>query len=124
MAEEKMHKVKGEKMMYSIEGGKNNRVFPTIRFTDEDLPEIKTMKVGQKYMLCIEVEQMSVRQGSEYSQENKDNRIHSTFKVTKVGLENEDMEDKKEKKATTSGKDWEMEQARRTRGGTGSRFDK
>lgn len=120
-----MHKVKGEKVMYALEGGKNNRVFPTIRFTDEDLPEIKTMKVGSKYMLCIEVEQMSVRQGSEYSQDNKDNRIHSTFKVTKVGLENEDMEDKKEtKKATTTGKDFEMEYAKKRSGGTGSRFDK
>ncbi len=109
--------------MYSLEGGKNARIFPTLRLTDEDLPELKGWSVGKKYMLCIEVELMSTRQGSEYSQDNKDKRIHTTFKVVKVGVDN-DAEDAKPKKAST-GKDFEMEFAAKKNGfGTGSRYDK
>ena len=116
-----MRKVKGEKLMYSLsEGGKNARILPTLRLTDEDLPELKDWQVGKKYDLCIQVELMSTRQGSEYSQENKDKRIHTTFKVVMVGVDN----DADEKKPTTSGKDFEMEYAAKRSGGTGSRYDK
>lgn len=115
-----MHKVKGEKIMYSL-SGKDSRIFPTVRFTDEDLPELKDWQVGKKYNLCIEVELQSTRQGSEYSQENKDKRIHTTFKVTKVGVDN-DADEKP--MPTTSGKAFEMEYAAKRSGGTGSRYDK
>lgn len=116
-----MRKVKGEKLMYSLDGGKNARIFPTLRLTDEDLPELKDWKVGKKYPLCIEVELMSTRQGSEYSQENKDKRIHTTFKVVKVGVDN----DADEPKKPATGKAFEMEYAAKRNGfGTGSRYDK
>lgn len=118
-----MHKVKGEKIMYSLEGGKNARILPTVRLTDEDLPEIKGWKVGDKVCLCVEVELMSTRQGSEYSQDNKDKRIHSTFKLLKVGVDN-DADDSK-KKPSSTGKAFEMEYAAKRNGfGTGSRYDK
>jgi hypothetical protein len=89
MQKETMHKVKGEKMNCLAECDKNVRILPTIRLNDEDLPEIKDWKVGDKYTLVIDVEQTSMRQGNEWegSTGNKDKRIHATFKITKVGVE-------------------------------------
>lgn len=99
------------------------RVMPTMRLTDTDMPEMGKMEVGKKYNLNMEVEVMAMSQGSEWNQNDKDKSMRTTFKITKVGCE--DMEDKKEeKKATTSGKDFEMEYAKKRSGGTGSRFDK
>lgn len=59
---------------------------PTIRLTSEDLPELKDWKVGGKYNLSLEVEQTSMRQGSEYemSDSDKDTKISATFKIKSV----------------------------------------
>jgi len=62
---------------------------PTIRLTSEDIPELKDWKVGGKYSLSIEVEQTSMRQGSEYEIEDsdesaKDKKISATFKIKSV----------------------------------------
>jgi len=89
MPNEAMHKVKGEKM-----GGdcmpmkKETRILPTFRLTDEDLPEIADCEVGEKYTLVMEVEQIAVRQGDEWQgADNKDKRMHATFKIISVGIE-------------------------------------
>lgn len=87
MKDEKMHKVKGESFGMDMPA-KKTRILPTIRLTDEDLPEIKDWKVGEKYTLVMEVEQISMRQGDEWQgADNKDKRIHATFKITNVGVE-------------------------------------
>ena len=72
---------------------------PTIYLNSDQLPEIKDWKVGGKYSLCLEVEQSSMRQGSEYDMEmiggekvSKD-LITATFKVTKVEVDKEDAEE-------------------------------
>lgn len=89
MAKEVMHKVKGEK--FSTFPAKTERILPTVRLTDEDLPEIKNWKVGEKYTLVMEVEQTSMRQGNEWeSSASKDKRIHATFKITSVGVDEPD----------------------------------
>jgi len=99
---------------------KKVKVYPTFRLGDDDLPELKKMEVGKKYTLEIEVEVMSKSQGSEWNQNDKDKSIRATFKALKVGC---DM-DADDKKPTTSGKDFEMEYAKKRSGGTGSRYDK
>lgn len=116
--ETKMNKVIPE--TYNDMPMKKVKVYPTFRLGDDDLPDLKTMEVGKKYKIEMEVEVMSKSQGNEWNQNEKDKSIRASFKVLKVGC---DM-DKDEKKATTSGKDFEMEYAKKRSGGTGSRFDK
>lgn len=106
-------------------GGKNTRILPTVRLTDEDFPEIKDLKVGEKVTLCVEVEVIAIRQGDEWNQTNPDKKMQATFKIKSVGLdEPNEADEAKEPKATTTGKDFEMEYAKKRSGGTGSRFDK
>lgn len=95
---------------------KKVKYYPTFRLGDDDLPDLKTMEVGKKYTLVMEVEVMSKTQGNEWNQNEKDKSIKSTLKVMKVCCE--------KPKATTSGKDFEMEYAKKRSGGTGSRYDK
>lgn len=102
---------------------KKIKVYPTFRLGDDDLPNLKTMEVGKKYKIEMEVEVMSKEQGNSYNQNETDKSIRATFKVMKVGCDM-DGDDKKETKPTTSGKDFEMEYAKKRSGGTGSRFDK
>lgn len=90
MAKEPMHKVKGETMGGMDFPSKKTRILPTVHLTDEDLPEIKDWKVGEKYTLVMEVEELSMRQGNEWQgADEKDKRIHATFKITSVGVEEE-----------------------------------
>ena len=54
---------------------------PYISFDSEQLPEIASWKVGNKYMILLEVEQKSVN-----ISENKNKKTHrAEFIVTKVG---------------------------------------
>lgn len=121
MAKDKMHKVIPETYP-SMSESKKIKVFPTFRLGDDDLPELKTMEVGKKYTLVMEVEVKSKSQGSEWSDAETDKQIRASFKVMKVGLESDDS--KEGKKGTTAGKDFEMEFAAKRSGGTGSRYDK
>ncbi len=118
-----MHKVIPETYPAYPEA-KKVKVYPTFRLGDDDLPELKTMEVGKKYTLVIEVEVMSKSQGNEWNQNEKDKSIRATFKAMKVGVESDDAKEGKAKKPTTSGKDFEMEYAAKRSGGTGSRYDK
>ena len=101
---------------------KKVKIYPTFRLGDDDLPDLKTMEVGKKYKLEMEVEVMSKSQGNEWNQNEKDKSIRGSFKVLKVGCDM-DKDEKKSKKPQTRA-EFEIEQAQRTRGGTGSRYDK
>lgn len=107
----------------SMSESKKIKVYPTFRLGDDDLPELKEMEVGKKYTLVMEVEVKSKSQGSEWSDAETDKQIRASFKITKVGCEMDDKEEKG-KKPTMSGKAFEMDYAKRRSGGTGSRFDK
>lgn len=98
---------------------KNPRIYPTFRLTDKDLPELSEMKVGEKQTIMLEVELMSTRQGSEWNQSDNDKTIQGTFKIKKAGCM--DKEDTKKEKTY---KNFEEEQAARTRKNGGSRFEK
>ena len=115
--ETKMNKVIPE--TYDSMPMKKVKIYPTFRLGDDDLPDLKTMEVGKKYKLELEVEVMSKSQGNEWNQNEKDKSIRGTLKVLKVGC---DMGDDK-KKPSTAG-NFEMEYAKKRSGGTGSRFDK
>lgn len=117
MAKDKMHKVVPETYP-SFSEQKKIKVYPTFRLGDDDLPEIKTMEVGKKYTLVMEVVVKHKAQGNEWGNED-DKQIRSTLKIMKVGCE--DM-DKKAPKKPMSRADFEVEQSRRTRGGDGSRY--
>ena len=114
----KMHKVIPETYP-SYSETKKIKVYPTFRLGTDDLPDLKEMEVGKKYTLVMEVEVMSKMQGDEWNQNSDKNKeIRSSLKVLKVGC------DMPKKKATTSGKEFEMEYASKRSGGTGSRYDK
>ena len=119
MSKDKMHKVVPETYP-SMSESKKIKIYPTFRLGDDDLPDIKTMEVGKKYTLVMEVVVKHKAQGNEWGNED-DKQIRSTLKIMKVGLEDDANEDKK---PTTSGKDFEMEYAAKRSGGTGSRYDK
>ena len=82
-----MNKVIPETMP-SLREDRKTKIYPTFQLDDEDLPEIKDWKVGEKYMLCMEVEQLSMRQGNEWQgADSKDKKVHATFKIISVGVE-------------------------------------
>lgn len=116
---EKMHKVVPETYP-SMSESKKIKVYPTFRLGDDDLPELKDMEVGKKYTLVMEVEVKSKSQGSEWSEAETDKQIRASFKVLKVGCEEKD----EKKKKPMSGKEFEMEYAKKRSGGNGSRYDK
>ena len=68
----------------------NKKVLPTIRLSEDDLPDIKDWKVGGKYKIMIDVEQISMKQGDEYGFGNKDNKVYATFNVTGAEVEEDD----------------------------------
>lgn len=85
----KLNKVVPEKMnSLSKSEASKIRIFPTFTIDNEDLPELKDWKVGEKYTLVMEVEQTSMRQGSEWQGDtSKDkNKIHATFKIVAIGV--------------------------------------
>lgn len=85
---EQLKKVKGEKK--SMPDSAPKRELPRITFTATDLKEIKNWKVGGKYRIELEVEQVAMSK-NEYEFENE-KELKATFKVTKVKT----LSDKKE----------------------------
>lgn len=84
---ENLHKVKGETFGSEIPA-KEVRILPTFQLTEDDLPDIKDWEVGKKYLLVMEVEEIAMREGSEWQgAEDKEHKMHATFKITKVGAE-------------------------------------
>lgn len=84
----KMHTIKGDDMMKTAE---MPVMLPSFTLTEKDLPAIKNWKVGRKYKLAIEVEQVSMHK-DEYGK----SPLTARFKIHKVG-EN-DMMTEEEKK--------------------------
>lgn len=78
--EKELKKVKGEKRGVAEEDPK--RELPRITFTVSDLPELKNWKVGGKYTLEVEVEQVAMSKNEYGFEEEKE--LKATFKVTKV----------------------------------------
>lgn len=59
----------------------------TIRFDEDDLPEIKSWRVGGKYKLTMEVEQTSMSKGDEFGEmeDSKEKpKTRASFKVLSV----------------------------------------
>ena len=56
---------------------------PSIHLSSDDLPDIANCKVGNKYTLTLEVEQTSMRQGSEWEMDDSDKnkKVSASFKV-------------------------------------------
>lgn len=89
--------------MPSYKEDRKTKIYPTFQLDDEDLPEIKDWKVGEKYLLVMEVEQMSMRQGKEWQgADDKDKKVHATFKIMKVGVKEEKFEDEYARKRSGS----------------------
>lgn len=100
-----MHKVIPEKMPSFTEDRKT-KIYPTFSLDSEDLPELKDFKVGEKKVLVMEVEQMSMRQGKEWQGENNkdDKKVHATFKILRVGLEKETFENEYARRRSAGGR--------------------
>ena len=60
----------------------------TVRFDEDDLPELTKWKVGGRYQLTLEVEQISMSKGDEYQElgeSSKDKpKVRASFKVLSV----------------------------------------
>lgn len=88
--------------MPSYKEDRKTKIYPTFSLDSEDLPAVKDWKVGQKYMLEMEVEEISMRQGSEWQgADNKDKKVHATFKIMKVGVKDEAYEDEYARKRSS-----------------------
>ena len=79
MESSRMRKTKGYLPDHPVEVGTSKNL-PTLRISENDLPEIKNWKVGSKYKLTIEVEQIELRK-VEYAQGEP---IVARFRVTKI----------------------------------------
>jgi len=67
---------------------KPKRELPRVSFTVEALPSIKDWKVGGKYRLELEVEQVAAEKDRYGYEEGKDKPLTATFKVTAVKAAN------------------------------------
>ncbi len=57
----------------------------TVRFDEDELPELVKWKVGGRYKLTLEVEQISMSKGDEYAEESKEKpKTRASFKVLSV----------------------------------------
>src|SRR5690554_3728151 len=80
---------------------------PTLRLTEDELPEIKDWKVGKVYKIELTVKQIEMRQGSEFeSQDKESKKTHAVFEVQSAKSTGavadqveEDTEEKSKKKA-------------------------
>ena len=56
---------------------------PRFDLEGDDLPAIDDWDVGEKYMVVMEVEMISMRKGSEWGE--TDNKTRATFRIHQVG---------------------------------------
>lgn len=56
---------------------------PTISLNEKELPEIKKWKVGGKYRIMLDVEQVSAEKGDSWG-ESDSKRLNARFKVLKA----------------------------------------
>ncbi len=76
------------------------RMTPTLSLSEEDCPDIKDWKVGGKYKLELEVEQVSASKNEGMMEEtaNGKNKISARFKVLDVKIPGKKYKDKLEQK--------------------------
>jgi hypothetical protein len=66
-----------------------NKKYPTtVRFDEDDIPELSKWKVGGKYTLTLEVEPISMSKGDEYGEmDSKEKpKTRASFKVLSVSV--------------------------------------
>lgn len=69
------------------ESPKSEKYPTTVRFDEDDLPELTKWKVGGKYKLTMEVEQTSMSKGDEYgvnAPKGTKSMMSASFKVISV----------------------------------------
>ena len=85
MAEDKeLKKVKGTKTPAVEKPAEPKRELPRVTFTAEDVPEIKDWKIGEKYYLELEVEQVAAEKDRYGYEGEKEKPLTATFKVVAV----------------------------------------
>lgn len=69
----------------------------TVRFDEDDLPELVKWRVGGKYKLTLEVEQLSMSKGDEYEElgSKEKPKTRASFKVLSVTPYGSDTKDAK-----------------------------
>jgi len=85
--------VKGKKTQMSADMPK--RELPNFSLSEDDLPEIKNWKVGGKYRLIIEVEQVSLSKGDYYG--STDKKLQARFQVKKILADSDYLKEMKNK---------------------------
>ena len=60
------------------------KMMPTLSLDASDLPEINGWKVGGKYKLAVEVEQVSVSKDDMMVEGEKKQPLHARFRIIKV----------------------------------------
>lgn len=92
----KLNKVKGEmrRDFESADPKKMKKILPRVTIKGDDLPEIEDWKVGEKYMVVMEVEMVAMRKGKEYEFEPSDDKSTTgTFAIHALGEYEEKEED-------------------------------
>lgn len=85
----KLKTLKSEAIEPKYEDAKNRKYDPRpcIQFSEDELPQIKKWPLEGKYKLTVEVEMKGIREESYGSNKGK---IVGEFRVTKVGVEEDD----------------------------------
>ncbi len=84
MHQDELKKVKGTKTPAVEKPAEPKRELPRVTFTAEDVPEIKDWKVGGKYYLELEVEQVAMEKDRYGFENEKEKPLTATFKVLAV----------------------------------------
>lgn len=79
-----LKEVKGTKAPAVEKPAEPKRELPRVTFTAEDLPEIKEWKIGGKYHLELEVEEVAAEKDRYGYEEDKQKPLTATFKVVAV----------------------------------------
>lgn len=91
--EHELKKVKGTKTPTVEKPAEPKRELPRVTFTAEDIPEIKSWKIGGKYYLELEVEEVAAEKDRYGYEEDKQKPLTAIFKVLAVkALEHESKE--------------------------------
>lgn len=94
------------------------KYMPTISLDDDDLPEVSTMKIGEKYQLCIDVELTGIRKGEDFPMETEDDKrgkskITGNFKIISAELEQGKEKEKGKELSEMDSSEFQKEKARR-----------
>ena len=81
---DELKKIKGTKMPAVEKPSEPKRELPRVTFTAEDVPEIKDWKIGGKYYLELEVEQVAAEKDRYGYEGEKERPLTATFKVMAV----------------------------------------